>query len=461
MPEDDTVVSFGFFLDISVTTFQFQEYLMIIDQQARELNEIIQSANPNIFNCLSDKGKAIFFPKKGILSQSAEAKGKKINATIGTALEDDGSPMALKSVYSFLNMDSKEPFSYAPSPGQPGIRSTWKEMLVQKNPSLAGKQFSLPIVTCALTHGLSMGGYLFINEGDSIISPDLYWENYDLIFNHTYGGRIDTFPMFNSKNGFNIAGLRGQLEKSPANKKIIILNFPNNPTGYTVTENEAHQIKDLLVEIAEKGNNVVVLIDDAYFGLVFKEGVLKESIFTLLCDAHERILAVKFDGPTKEDYVWGFRVGFVTFGSAKNSPALYTALESKIGGAIRGSISNTSNVGQMMLQGAYKDVSYNDEKVQKFTILKRRYEKINQIFAQHPEYSDLFTALPYNSGYFMCVKILSGNAEKVRTILLDKYSTGVIAQKDVIRIAFSSVPLDSIELMFDNIFNAARSERAS
>ncbi|HEX2956179.1 MAG TPA: aminotransferase class I/II-fold pyridoxal phosphate-dependent enzyme [Chitinispirillaceae bacterium] len=435
--------------------------MVIIDQQAKELNEIIQSANPYTFSCLSDKGKAIFFPKKGILSQSAEAKGKKINATIGTALEDDGSPMALKSVYSLLNINSKEPFSYAPSPGQPSIRSTWKEMLLQKNPSLADKQFSLPIVSCALTHGLSMGGYLFINEGDTIISPDLYWENYDLIFSHTYGGRIDTFPMFNSNNGFNIPGLREKLEKSPSGKKIVILNFPNNPTGYTVTEEEAHQIKDLLVEMAQKGNNLVVFIDDAYFGLVFKEGVYKESIFSLLCNAHERILAVKFDGPTKEDYVWGFRVGFITFGTAMNSPALYSALEGKIGGAIRGSISNAANISQMMLLGSYKDNSYKNEKVQKFTILKRRYEKINQILEKHTEYAEFFTALPYNSGYFMCVRILSGNAEKVRTILLNKYNTGVIAHKNVIRIAFSSVPLDSIELMFDNIFNAARDERAS
>jgi aspartate/methionine/tyrosine aminotransferase len=434
---------------------------MIMDQQARELNVIIQSSNPNTFNCLSERGKTIFFPKKGILSQSAEAKGKKINATIGTALEDDSTPMALKSIYSYLNMNTKEPFSYAPSPGQPGIRSTWKEMLVKKNPSLADKQFSLPIVSCALTHGLSMAGYLFVNSGDSIISPDLYWENYDLIFDNTYGGHIATFPMFNSNNGFNIDGLRAQLERSTAKKKIVILNFPNNPTGYTVTTEEAHAIKDLLLEFADRGDNIVVFIDDAYFGLVFKEGIFKESIFALLCNAHERILAVKFDGPTKEDYVWGFRVGFVTFGTAKNSPAFYSALEAKIGGAIRGTISNTSNMSQMILQSAYKDQFYNAEKEEKFSILKRRYEKINTIFSEHSEYSEYFTTLPYNSGYFMCVRIRSGNAEKVRSILLDKYSTGVIAQKDVIRIAFSSVPIDTIELLFSNLLNAAKDERTS
>jgi aspartate/methionine/tyrosine aminotransferase len=452
------MVSFGFFLAVSRVALN-QEISMFMDQQAKELNDIIHATNPHTFNCLSDRGKAIFFPKKGILSQSAEAKGKKINATIGTALEDCGAPMALKAVYSQLNMESKEPFSYAPSPGQPGIRTTWKVMMIQKNPLLADKKFSLPVVSCALTHGLSMASYLFVNSGDSIITPDLYWENYDLIFDNTFGGHLETFPMFNQENGFNLKGLREQLEKTTSKKKILILNFPNNPTGYTVTIEEAHAIKDILVEIADKGSDIVVLIDDAYFGLVFKDGIFKESVFSLLCDAHERILAVKLDGPTKEDYVWGFRAGFVTFGTSKNSPAFYSALESKIGGAIRGTISNSSNVAQVLLQNAYKNPSYNSEKTEKFTILKRRFDKIEKILADHPEYNEFFTALPCNSGYFMCVRILTGNAEKVRSILLEKYSTGVIAQKDVIRLAFSSVPFDSIESLFENLFNAARDEK--
>ena len=40
----------------------------------------------------------LFFPKKGILAQTADAKGKKINATIGAALEEDGTPMRLNSI---------------------------------------------------------------------------------------------------------------------------------------------------------------------------------------------------------------------------------------------------------------------------------------------------------------------------------------------------------------------------
>jgi len=428
---------------------------MNYNPQAVELNDAIQAVNPHVYNMLSDKGKAIFFPQKGILKQSAEAKGSKINGTIGTALEDDGTPMVLESLNEQLNLKDHEAFNYAPSYGRMEIRKLWHGLLLKKNPSLNGKPYSLPIVTSALTHGLSVSGYLFVNDGDDIISPDLYWENYDLVFSNAYGANLKLFPTFVNNNAFNTDGLRDTIEASKTSKIIVILNFPNNPTGYTITSDEAAIIKNILVDEAKKGREIVVLIDDAYFGLVYEEGILKESIFALLADAHEKILAVKLDGPTKEDYCWGFRTGFITFGCARNSPALYSALESKAGAAIRGNISNASNVAQTLLLNAYSHPTYDNEKTAKYDILKRRYMKIREILAAHPEYNEFFIALPYNSGYFMCVKIQSKKAETVRKTLIEKYSTGVIAQGDNIRIAFSSVPLNLIEKMFENIYLAS------
>ncbi len=424
--------------------------------QAAELNEIIRQTNPYVYGMLSEKGRNIFFPTKGILAQTAEARGKGINATIGTALEDTGIPMVLTSVDKHMSVGNKEVFSYAPSFGKPEIRMIWKNMLLRKNPSLTKATFSTPVVTNALTHGLSMTGYVFIEQGDEIITPDLFWENYELVFNYAYGSKFSTFPTFNSQNGFNIEGLRNRLNEGTTGKKIVILNFPNNPTGYTISLEEAQRIKEVLVESAQAGNSVLVFIDDAYFGLVFEEGIYKESMFSLLANAHERILAIKLDGPTKEDYVWGFRVGFVTFGTALNTPAFYSALESKLGGAIRGNISSSSNLGQSLLLSAYHTNSYEQEKQEKLSILQRRYIKIKEIFNSHLEYSEFFQPLPFNSGYFMCVEIKSGEANKVRQILLEKYNTGVIAQGKLLRIAFSSTPYELLEMLFDNVYHAAK-----
>lgn len=429
---------------------------MSLDPQAQSLNDIIAKANPSVFGMLSEKGKAIFFPKLGILSQSAEAAGKKINATIGIALEDSGSPMVLDILSSLVNLKKTEGFPYAPSQGRPDIRATWKQMMVRKNPSMEGKTVSQPVVSCALTHGLSMAGYLFADRGDVVISPDRYWENYDLIFSNACGAAIETFPAFIENSAFNVAGLRDKLLETAPGKKLVLLNFPNNPTGYTVSENEAAAIRNVLVEAAEAGNSIVVLIDDSYFGLVYEEGILRESIFAMLADAHERILAVKLDGPTKEDYVWGFRVGFVTFGVKNATAELYASLEAKLAGAVRGSISNASNIAQVLLQNAYTNEAYAAEKQVKYATLERRYRAIRELIAAHPEYRDYFYPLPFNSGYFMCISIKSGNAEKVRQVLLSKYSTGVIAQNDILRIAFSSTPLELIGTLFDNCYNAAK-----
>jgi hypothetical protein len=51
---------------------------------------------------------------------------------------------------------------------------------------------------------------------------------------------------------------------------------------------------------------------------------------------------------------------------------------------------------------------------------------------------------------------VKGNAEAIRRILIRKYQTGVIAQGDCLRLAFSSTPLPMIGKLLDNIFEAAR-----
>ncbi|MBU1704674.1 MAG: aminotransferase class I/II-fold pyridoxal phosphate-dependent enzyme, partial [Nanoarchaeota archaeon] len=203
-------------------------------------------------------------------------------------------------------------------------------------------------------------------------------------------------------------------------------------------------------------NKILVVIDDAYFGLVYKEGIYKESIFSELADLHENVLAVKLDGATKEDYVWGLRVGFVTFGIKGGTTSLYSALESKLSGAVRGNISNDSNLGQSLVFHAFSDPNYWNEKKEKFNILKKRFVKVEHVLKTHPEYKEAFTALPYNSGYFMCIKLKNKDAEAVRQVLLKSYDTGVIALGNILRLAFSATPFGQIEEMFDNIFKACK-----
>ncbi|MCG8696762.1 MAG: aminotransferase class I/II-fold pyridoxal phosphate-dependent enzyme, partial [Bacteroidales bacterium] len=397
----------------------------------------------------------IFFPKKGILGQTADAKGKAINATIGAAIEDDGSPMRLASLERLIKMEPSLTFPYAPSFGRPDLRKQWKKMTFEKNPSLNKINVSLPVVTNALTHGLSIAGYLFSNPGDNILLSDLYWGNYNLIFKHGYNSIIDTFKLFDG-NGFNIESFRNKVLNGNTTKKIILLNFPNNPTGYTPTTVEMNSITNVLLEAAERGNKLAIIIDDAYFGLVYEDGIETESIFVKLANLHRNLLAIKIDGATKEDYVWGFRVGFITYGIKDGTNELYEALASKTAGAVRGNISNACNLSQSLLLKAFQSANYQSEKTQKYTILKSRANKVKEVLSDK-KYEQYFTALPFNSGYFMCIQLKDTiDGEALRKLLNKKYDTGVISLSNIIRIAFSGVAVDKIELLFDNIFNACK-----
>ncbi len=424
-----------------------------MDSQALSLNTTIEKINANVLKMLSERGKNIFFPKLGILSQSAQAKGKEINATIGEAVEDDGTSMHLPEFDALINMPTANIFPYAPSFGKPELRTLWKESIYRKNPSLKDKVISNPIATNGLTHGISMAGYMFANEGDTVLLSNHYWENYNLIFENNYGAKISTFELF-SNGGFNVADFSKRLNEIEGEKIITLLNFPNNPAGYTPLVSEIKAIVAEIKKVADKGKKVIVLIDDAYFGLVYEKNVFTESIFVELADLSENVLAVKLDGPTKEDYVWGFRVGFLTYAIKGGNAELYDALENKTAGAVRGNISNISQLSQSLLHKVYSAPTYEESKKNKFDLLKNRYQILRKELS-NSKYEEYFTALPFNSGYFMCIEPKKGLvAEDIRKHLLEKYSTGVIVLGSVIRLAFSAVPVNKLPNLVENIYKA-------
>lgn len=424
-----------------------------VNPLAAKLNETLDMGGTAVTSLLSERGKRAYFPHHGILGQGAEARETEINATIGTAKEDNGSPLCFDCLKDRLALPASS-FLYAPSFGQKDLRSRWAQKLAEKNPSLSGKSYSLPVVTTALTHALFLAGQLTVGSGEKIIIPDLFWDNYELIFSEAFGARFSTFRTF-SGNRFNVKGLKRSL-LSRGEKKIVLLNFPNNPTGYTPTEDEIGQIAAAFLEAAQAGKKIVAIIDDAYFGLVYEKKIFRESIFAPLADLHENILAIKLDAATKEDYVWGFRIGFITFAMKGLSREQLTALEDKAAGLVRGTISSSSNIAQGLLLKAYDDARYGEEKALKHETLERRYRIIKSILRKNRRYSESFKAMPFNSGYFMCVKPIGVDPERLRLHLIEKYSTGTIMLDGLIRIAFSSVPSEKLEKLFENIDGAVR-----
>lgn len=423
---------------------------------AQELNQRLDGGNPQLTEMMSRIGRQLFFPK-GILVQSAEAKEKahRFNATAGIAMEN-GETMRLGSVMRMINdLRPDEALTYAPSFGLLDLRRLWQAQLVEKNPSLAGCPISLPVVSCGITHGISVFADLWVDPGDVVVLPEPMWGNYNMIFQVRKGAAVTHYPVFADDGGFHLQAFadRVKAEARQRGKIIVMLNFPHNPSGYTVNRREGEAIARTLTEAAEAGCNVIAVTDDSYFGLFYEPDTIKESLFSLLCGKHPRLLAVKLDGCTKENFVWGLRVGFMTYGAhIDGDPGpVYDALERKTAGCVRGTISNASHLSQSIVLKSMQSETFAAEKAAKFDILKRRALRVKTVLAD-PKFDDAWQVYPFNSGYFMCLKLKTVEAEKLRRHLLDTYGVGLIAigEKNL-RVAFSCIEEEDLAELFDII----------
>ena len=426
----------------------------MINPLAKELNDTL--AGSVVDALMSDMGRRLYFPN-GIISQGGEAAKDAhfANGTIGMAVAQ-GTPIELDSYKKNMpSLTQRETVAYAKTAGNPDLRALWKEKIIEKNPSLKNKQFSLPILVPGLTAVLSYVSDLFVDVDKPLLAADPCWDNYELIAAARRGAEFHQFKCF--ENGkFNIADLEAKM-KADAEKYgsvRVILNFPQNPSGYSPTVSEAKEIVRIVREIAESGKKVLVLSDDAYFGLNYEDDIEPQSLFAYMADLHENVLAIKADGPTKEDFAWGFRAGFVTFASKGLSDAQYTALVTKFMSAIRSSVSCSSTPSQSLVMHALKDEAHNKQKIECRNMLKRRYDLVRKFVNTHT--SKVLEPLPFNSGYFMSFHVNTGKAEEIRKALLKNEGIGIIQiDPHTLRVAFSSIDEDKIDSVYTSIYNVA------
>jgi aspartate/methionine/tyrosine aminotransferase len=207
----------------------------------------------------------------------------------------------------------------------------------------------------------------------------------------------------------------------------------------------------------------VLLLDDAYFGLFYHLGAasMTESLFGLTTGAHPNLLSVKLDGATKELFVWGLRCGFLTIGPgrAETADEVCQVLDAKLRGAIRGGVSNIPMLSQALVEKALTASSIADERKEKCEILRARAARVHEV-ANAPRFAESWRVYPFNSGYFMCVRVAGVDAEKLRVHLLDRYGVGLVATSPTdLRIAFSCVEQEEIEPLFETLHRAVQELR--
>ena len=421
---------------------------------AAELNQVLEPTA--IGRSLSQLGTRLYFPK-GVVAQSAEAAehADRFNATVGLATSG-GQPMHLPSIAERLpGLTAEEAFAYAPTAGLPHLRDRWAAELRVKNPSLPSA-VSRPVVTAGLTAGIAMAADLFVDDGDPVLLPDLVWGNYRLIMGERRGARVASYAFFDAEAAaMDVGAVERALAEPPAGAKVVVMfNFPHNPTGYSPNRAEAEGLVAALGGAAERGVHLVVLVDDAYHGLFYEEETLKESLFARIADLHPNLLAIKVDGPTKEEYVWGFRIGFVTIGSAALGAEHYRAFEQKAMAAIRSTVSSANRMAQHLVLAALDHPEHASQRAANQEELRGRY--LTTVRELGKRSSAAIRPLPFNSGYFMCFRLPGGTAEAVRRYLLYERGIGTISvDADHLRVAFAGVDTADLPELYAEIYAAA------
>ncbi|MFW3625126.1 pyridoxal phosphate-dependent aminotransferase [Aerococcus viridans] len=154
------------------------------------------------------------------------------------------------------------------------------------------------MVTVGASQGFMITMMALLNPGDKVLIPSPYFPLYG--YSSILSGGDSVF-VDTSADGFVLTpeALDHQLQGHPE-IKLLMLNYPNNPTGTTYSKD---QVKGL-VEVLRKYPDVYVLSDEIYGDLVY-EG----DHYSMVQELPERTILLA--GASKSYAMTGFRLGFL------------------------------------------------------------------------------------------------------------------------------------------------------
>ena len=187
---------------------------------------------------------------------------------------------------------------YAPTNGITELR----EALVKKAYTEYGLRYD-PDTEVLVTVGASEAIFLalcsFVNHNNEVLIPNPGFVAYEPCVALSRGKTVG-FPL-REENGFG-PSIRDVTSLLTAKSRVMLLNFPNNPTGSVLTHDDAHLLAKTAVE-----KNLLVISDEVYEKIVY-DGMRNECMATFP-GMRERTLVV---GSFSKTYAMtGLRVGYV------------------------------------------------------------------------------------------------------------------------------------------------------
>lgn len=312
---------------------------------------VIREASPALWQSLSPLGRALRQPASFLPLQTAEARGKTFNATIGQITDGRGGAVPLPSMAAALSgLDAAErsrAFLYSSVEGFPELRRLWRDW--QRRGARAEAPSSLPIVTLGTSHALALAAELVVCENRKVVLTEPLREADRELLAIRLGAEILACDCCQGGR-FDPVAIPRILAKLPDGEPaVVVLEFPREATGYEPKSRERTAFCWALAGAAER-RPLVVILDDTWEGL----GTPGNSLFWGMIGLHPNLLPVKVDGPEGQLGFAGGRIGFLTFPFEPES-GIALALESKLKMLLRAEVGSPPAASQVLLLRGLKE----------------------------------------------------------------------------------------------------------
>ena len=330
-------------------------------------------------------------------AQAKYGKDNVTNAVLGTLADDEGNIIALDSVYNKLEkMDKEKIASYAPIEGEKSYRQTVIDLCFA---DYKPEAYISAIATPGGTGAIRCGIYSFADVGDPVICHDYFWQPYKKMCDE-FERDFRTYNFLTDDLKFDLESYEKAQNKAlkDHDRMVSIINSPgNNPTGYSLTDEEWDEVIRISKKAVESGKKITLVIDVAY--IEFAGGGEQKKFFKKFENLPENLFVLVAFSMSKAYTAYGLRSGAAI--GISSSKEVIEEFDHALAHSARVNWSNGVHAPQHILVDLAKDENI-EEYEKELSDLKRMLSDRARVFVGEARRHKL-RIIPYFGGFFAFV----------------------------------------------------------
>lgn len=382
--------------------------------------------------------------KSNIITLGAIAKEEKkkdpsvINATIGMYYSEDGKLVTYDSVNKALNsLTDDEKYAYASTPGSATFHEALKRWVFREYYDEFMKNTYVSVMATPGGSGAISNTFSnYLNENDKALLPSYMWGNYKQFAYENYAS-YETYELFKDDK-LNLDDIKAKMlkHKKEQGRVLLVINDPcQNPTGYTMTNEEWQELVKIINDVSEDGTPVILLHDMAYIDYDYRGFEATRNNLRLYQKLNKSVLVVLAFSGSKTLALYGVRIGAQIAISTNKENVDDFARANKF--SSRAKWSNTTNLGANLISKVILDDNYRLKFEEELDTARNVLVTRAKTFIEEANNVGLKT-LPFKCGFF--VTIPCENPDLVYKRLVEK-KIHIIPMGNVIRVTISAISI--------------------